>query len=71
MDLVKNTFKALGSEEVISFVDTPVDIRDKYQYFTEANMSKLKSIGYERPFHTLEEGVSDYVKNYLVEEKYY
>jgi ADP-L-glycero-D-manno-heptose 6-epimerase len=71
MDLVKNTFKAIDNEEVISFVDTPEDIRDKYQYFTEANMSKLKSIGYERPFHTLEEGVSDYVKNYLVEEKYY
>lgn len=71
MDLVKNTFKASDNEEVISFVDTPEDIRDKYQYFTEANMSKLKSIGYERPFHTLEEGVSDYVKNYLVAEKYY
>ena len=71
MDLVKNTFKASNNEEVISFVDTPEDIRDKYQYFTEANMSKLKSIGYERPFHTLEEGVSDYVKNYLVGEKYY
>jgi len=71
IDLVKNTFKSLENDEVISFVDTPEDIRDKYQYFTEANMSKLKSIGYERPFHTLEEGVSDYVKNYLVEERYY
>lgn len=71
MDLVKNTFKALDNEEVISFVDTPEDIRDKYQYFTEANMSKLKSIGYERPFHTLEEGVADYVENYLVGERYY
>ena len=71
IDLVKNTFKSLENEKVISFVDTPEDIRDKYQYFTEANMSKLKSIGYERPFHTLEEGVSDYVKNYLVEERYY
>ena len=71
IDLVKNTFKAIDNEEVISFVDTPADIRDKYQYFTEANMSKLKSIGYERPFHTLEEGVADYVKNYLAEEKYY
>ena len=71
IDLVKNTFKSLKNEESISFVDTPEDIRDKYQYFTEANMSKLKSIGYERPFHTLEEGVSDYVKNYLVEERYY
>jgi ADP-L-glycero-D-manno-heptose 6-epimerase len=71
LDLVKNTFKAIDNQEVISFVDTPEDIRDKYQYFTEANMSKLKSIGYEKPFHTLEQGVEDYVKNYLVTEQYY
>jgi ADP-L-glycero-D-manno-heptose 6-epimerase len=71
LDLVRNTFKALDTQENISFIDTPEDIRDKYQYFTEANMSKLKSIGYERPFHTLEEGVADYVKNYLAADKYY
>ncbi|HRP60571.1 MAG TPA: NAD-dependent epimerase/dehydratase family protein, partial [Vicingus sp.] len=71
LDLVKNTFKAMEKEPNISFVPTPEDIRDKYQYFTEANMQKLKSIGYNKPFHTLEEGVEDYVKNYLVEGKYY
>ena len=71
LDLVKNTFYALSLEPNISFIDTPEDIRDKYQYFTEANMSKLKSIGYEKPFHTLEEGVTDYVKNYLADQKYY
>jgi ADP-L-glycero-D-manno-heptose 6-epimerase len=71
LDLVKNTFKALEKEPQISFVPTPEDIRDKYQYFTEANMNKLKSIGYNKPFHTLEEGVEDYVKNYLVSGKYY
>jgi ADP-L-glycero-D-manno-heptose 6-epimerase len=71
LDLTKNTFKALGVEEDISFIDTPEDIRDKYQYYTQADMSKLKSIGYDRPFTTLEEGVKDYVKNYLVEGKYY
>ena len=71
LDLVKNTFYALNLEPNISFIDTPEDIRDKYQYFTEANMSKLKSIGYEKPFHTLEEGVTDYVKNYLADQKYY
>lgn len=71
LDLTKNTFKALGLEEDISFVDTPADIRDKYQYYTQADMSKLASIGYDRPFSTLEEGVEDYVKNYLVEGKYY
>jgi ADP-L-glycero-D-manno-heptose 6-epimerase len=70
-DLVKNTFKALDKEPDISFIPTPEDIRDKYQYFTEANMNKLKSIGYDKPFYTLEEGVADYVKNYLVEKKYY
>lgn len=64
-DLVENTFKAMDKTPDISFIDTPIDIRDKYQYFTEANMSKLRSIGYDKPFHTLEEGVADYVKNYL------
>jgi ADP-L-glycero-D-manno-heptose 6-epimerase len=71
LDLVKNTFAGVGKESQIEFIDTPIDIRDKYQYFTEANMTKLKSIGYSKPFHTLEEGVSDYVKNYLVGKKYY
>lgn len=71
VDLAKNTFNALGKEVSISFVDTPEDIRDKYQYFTEAVMTKLISQGYTTPFHTLEEGVEDYVKNYLIEGKYY
>ena len=69
--MVQHTFKALEKEPQISFVPTPVDIRDKYQYFTEANMSNLKNIGYNKPFYTLEEGVEDYVKNYLVGGKYY
>ncbi|WP_138483759.1 ADP-glyceromanno-heptose 6-epimerase [Dyadobacter bucti] len=64
-DLVTNTFVAMGITPDISFVDTPADIRDKYQYFTQANMSKLRSVGYTRPFSTLEEGIDDYVKNYL------
>ena len=71
LDLTKNTFKSLGVEENISFIDTPEDIRDKYQYFTEADMSKLISQGYDTPFHSLEEGVKDYVENYLMENKYY
>ena len=71
LDLVKYTFSALHKEPTINFIDTPIDIRDKYQYFTEANMTKLKSIGYSRPFHTLEEGVTDYVGNYLEGHKYY
>ncbi|MCE3295063.1 MAG: rfaD [Crocinitomicaceae bacterium] len=71
LDLAKNTFKAMEKEENIAFIDTPADIRDKYQYFTEANMNKLVSSGYSKPFHTLEEGVADYVKNYLSGTKYY
>jgi ADP-L-glycero-D-manno-heptose 6-epimerase len=43
----------------------PLDIRDKYQYFTEANMGKLREAGYTAPFYTLEQGVGDYVRNYL------
>lgn len=71
LDLVRTTFQAMDKPTEVSFVDTPADIRDKYQYFTEADMSKLRSIGYDKPFHTLEEGVTDYVKNYLVPGKGY
>ena len=71
LDLVKNTFKAMNKPEKIEFIDTPIDIRDKYQYFTEANMNKLRSIGYAKTFYTLEEGVDDYVGNYLNKGLYY
>lgn len=71
VDLATNTFHAMGVEPTINFVDTPADIRDKYQYFTQANMNKLRSIGYAKPFHTLEEGITDYVQNYLEGERYY
>jgi ADP-L-glycero-D-manno-heptose 6-epimerase len=71
LDLATNTFASMGLEPYIDFVDTPADIRDKYQYFTQANMNKLRSIGYTKPFHTLEEGVKDYVQNYLMNEAYY
>ncbi|TAE51750.1 MAG: ADP-L-glycero-D-mannoheptose-6-epimerase, partial [Cytophagales bacterium] len=65
------TFKAMNIEESISFIDTPLDIRDKYQYFTEANMQKLVDIGYEEGFYSLEEGIDDYVKNYLLPYQYF
>ena len=71
LDLTKNTFKAMAKSEEISFVDTPQDIRDKYQYFTEADMTKLIKSGYSKEFHSLEEGVKDYVQNYLIGKKYY
>jgi ADP-L-glycero-D-manno-heptose 6-epimerase len=68
LDLTKAVFKALNKPEVIDFVDTPADIRDKYQYFTEAKMEKLKGIGYSRKFTDLENGVADYTK-YLIARK--
>ncbi len=69
-DLVLSVFSALDKKPNIEFIDTPEDIRDKYQYFTEANMSKLKKIGYEKPFTSLEKGAKDYVQNYLLKENY-
>ncbi|MBN9292459.1 MAG: ADP-glyceromanno-heptose 6-epimerase [Flavobacteriia bacterium] len=71
LDLATATFRSLNKPANISFIDTPIDIRDKYQYFTEADMSKLLKTGYNTPFHTLEEGVKDYVENYLLSNRYY
>jgi ADP-L-glycero-D-manno-heptose 6-epimerase len=65
LDLVKATFKAMDIPDNIDFIDTPADIRDKYQYYTQANMDKLRSIGYAKPFTSLENGVDEYVKKYL------
>lgn len=70
LDLANNTFAAMNRESNITFMDTPADIRDKYQYFTQANMAKLRSIGYDRPFHSLEDGIRDYVQNYLNGKRY-
>jgi ADP-L-glycero-D-manno-heptose 6-epimerase len=70
LDLTKSVFKALNITENISFIDTPEDIRDKYQYYTQADMSKLRNIGYFKEFTTLENGVDDYVKNYLMTNRF-
>ena len=70
-DLVKAIFDTLHLPENIVFIDTPVDIRDKYQYFTEADMTKLHKAGYNTPFYSLEDGVKEYVTEYLSEGKYY
>ena len=70
-DLAANVFIAQGLKPNIEFVDMPLDIRDTYQYFTEANMVKLRAAGYVAQFYSLEEGVEDYVKNYLLPEKGY
>jgi ADP-L-glycero-D-manno-heptose 6-epimerase len=69
--LASSTFKGLDLEPNIEFVDMPLDIRDKYQYFTEANMQKLHEAGYTDSFYTLEAGVDDYVRNYLSANKIY
>jgi ADP-L-glycero-D-manno-heptose 6-epimerase len=63
--LAESVFSALGLQPEIHFIDTPPDIRDKYQYYTQANMQKLVTAGYKKPFTTLETGVEDYVRNYL------
>ena len=71
LDLATGTFAAMDLSPEISFIDTPEDIRETYQYFTEADMSKLKKTGYAKPFTTLEEGVNEYVREYLRKGKYY
>jgi len=71
LDLAKATFKAMGKEEDIRFIDTPENLRDKYQYFTEATMDKLRKAGYTKAFTSLEDGVKDYVQHYLNSKSLY
>ncbi len=71
LDLVQALFSSLEREPVIEFIDTPEDIRDTYQYFTEADMRKLQEAGYTEPFTSLEQGVDDYTQNFLLEKAYY
>jgi len=71
LDLANATFSAINREPNIQFIDTPFDIRDKYQYFTEAKMDKLRAAGYYYQFNSLEDGVKDYVHNYLAGNQYY
>jgi ADP-L-glycero-D-manno-heptose 6-epimerase len=70
LSLAQSVFAALEIPENIVFTDMPLDIRDKYQYFTQADMTKLKKAGYNKPFTSLENGVKDYVQNYLMGHKY-
>ena len=71
LDLVRAVFGALGQEPRIEFIDTPADIRESYQYFTEARMEKLRRAGYKSDFRSLEEGVPEYVTQYLSKELIY
>lgn len=70
-DLANQTFLAMRMKANINFIDTPIDIRDKYQYFTEAKMNKLFSAGYDLGFSSLEEGIQDYVQTYLMNKQFY
>lgn len=70
-DLANAIFAALDKEPHINYIPTPEDIRDKYQYFTEAKMQKTRDAGYEKPFFELEEAVADYVQNYLANNATY
>jgi ADP-L-glycero-D-manno-heptose 6-epimerase len=71
LDLADAVFSALNLPPSIEFIDTPVDIRDKYQYFTEAKMDKLRSMGYSKPFYTLEAAVEEYIQGYLKDNAFF
>lgn len=64
-DLAQAVFAAMGREPQIEYIDMPETLRGKYQYFTQADMSKLRAAGYDRPFTTLEDGIRDYVQGHL------
>lgn len=69
--LAQGIFSALNLPTKIEYIDTPIDIRDKYQYYTQANMQKLRNAGYKSSFYTLEQGINDYVQNYLSTNKHF
>lgn len=70
-DLAESTFKAAGKDPKINYIDMPEQLREKYQYFTEANMSNLRQAGYDKEFTSLEDGITDYVQNYMSKEDGY
>lgn len=69
-DLVSALFNAIGKPVNIEYIDLPDHLREKYQYFTEANLDKIRSAGYNKATTSLEDGVKDYVKNYLLKDLY-
>ena len=70
-DLVRATFKAMGEKENIEFIEMPEALREQYQYFTEANMNKFQKLLPHLKFHSLEEGITDYVQNHLMQKNQY
>jgi ADP-L-glycero-D-manno-heptose 6-epimerase len=71
LDLATFTFEAMNKVPDIHFMDTPIDIRETYQYYTCADMSKLRKIGYSEDFYSLKEGVYDYVQTFLIPSRYF
>jgi ADP-L-glycero-D-manno-heptose 6-epimerase len=67
-DLVSATFKAMDKEEIIEYIEMPEALKGQYQYFTEAKMAKINAIFSDFKFHSLEEGIEDYVKNHLSQD---
>jgi ADP-L-glycero-D-manno-heptose 6-epimerase len=67
---VNALFKAMNKTAAIEYFDMPDHLSEKYQYFTEAGMVKIKKTGYSKSLFSLEDGITDYVKNYLLKEKY-
>jgi ADP-L-glycero-D-manno-heptose 6-epimerase len=65
LDLSTALMRACGREPQVEFIDMPASLRDKYQYFTQAQMERLRQAGFKRPFTSLEDGVTDYVQRYL------
>ncbi len=69
-DLATAIFNAMNKPVNIEYIELPADIADRYQYFTEAKMSKIKKAGYSGKISSLEDGVTDYIKNYLMKDLY-
>ena len=70
-DIAKTIFSILGKKENIQYIDMPENIRNSYQYFTQADVKKIRSAGYKETFLSLEESIQDYIKNYLLKEDPY
>jgi ADP-L-glycero-D-manno-heptose 6-epimerase len=71
LDLAHAVMNSMGVQPNVEFIEMPEDLRGRYQYFTQANMQKLSQLGYTAPFHSLEQGVADYVQNYLMQQDPY
>ncbi|MBN1899438.1 MAG: ADP-L-glycero-D-mannoheptose-6-epimerase, partial [Spirochaetes bacterium] len=69
--LARATFQAMGKPVRVKYIPMPVNLRDRYQYFTQADLVRLRKIGYKNEFSPLDDAVKDYVRNYLMKEDPY